>query len=264
MCLIVFSYKQHRNYDLIFAANRDENYNRPTRAAQFWGEHPTLLAGKDLKAGGTWMGITKQGRIAALTNYRDPKIKKENPPSRGQLVLDFLKANDTPTDYLRNIHPKANQYMGFNLLTGTMDKLGYYSNQQGNVHHLDSGLYGLSNHLLDTPWPKVERAKNNLQQLITDKQISEQALFDLLADNHQASDDELPDTGIPKNIEKKVSPIFIKSDDYGTRCSTIVLVDKNGNVTFNERRFKAGTMEVKDQNRYQFSIVPSSRSRAPG
>ncbi|TYP92177.1 putative conserved protein, contains NRDE domain [Fodinibius salinus] len=257
MCLIAFAYKQHPTYNLIFAANRDENYNRPTCAAQFWDDYPTLLAGKDLKAGGTWMGITKQGRFAALTNYRDPSIQKENPPSRGELALDFLKTSDTPMNYLRNIHSKANQYMGFNLLAGTIDQIGYYSNQQDNAHQLNSGLYGLSNHLLDTSWPKVNRAKENLRYLIKNKQISEQALFDLLADDQQAPDDKLPDTGISKEVEKQVSPVFIKSDNYGTRCSTVLLIDKDGVVTFTERRFQPGTLKVEDENQYRFSIDPN-------
>lgn len=254
MCLIVFSYQQHPKYDLIFAANRDEHYDRPTRHAQFWDDHPHILAGKDLKAGGTWMGITKQGAFSALTNFRNPAIRKPNPPSRGYLVLDYLKNNSTPASYLRTVDKKADRYMGFNLLTGTMDQLTYYSNQQNKIQLLDSGLYGLSNHFLDTPWPKVEWAKEGLEHLIREDSISEEALFELLANDREAPEEELPNTGIPPEVEKKVSPIFIKSNGYGTRCSTLLLVDKNGEVTFLERRFIAGTMDIEDENRYQFSI----------
>lgn len=254
MCLIVFSYKQHPKYNLIFAANRDENYERPTRKAQFWDDYPEILAGKDLKAGGTWMGITKEGDFAAITNFRDPAIQKSNPPSRGHLVLDFLKNDSDPVSYLQEVDQKAERYMGFNLLAGTVEQLGYYSNQATNIKLLDSGLYGLSNHLLDTPWPKIKWAKNGLTQIMQDDEISEEAIFGLLADDHEAPNEELPDTGIPKDIEKKVSPIFIKSDGYGTRCSTVLLIDTEGEVTFTERRFKAGTTEVVDENRYQFTI----------
>lgn len=254
MCLITFSYQQHPKYRLIFAANRDEKHERPTRQAKFWDNHPEILAGKDLKAGGTWMGITQYGSWAALTNFRNPSIRRDDPPSRGKLVLDYLKNGDRPEDYLRELHPKANQYMGFNLLVGSMDQLGYYSNQQNEIELLDSGLYGLSNHLLDTGWPKVQRAKEKLNELIKDESISEEALFDLLADDQEAPDSELPSTGIPKEIERKVSPIFIKSEDYGTRCSTVLLIDNEGQVTFTERRFKPGTLQVMDENRYQFTI----------
>ncbi len=256
MCLIVFAYKQHPEYDLIFAANRDESYERPTREACFWNSHPHILAGKDLQAGGTWMGITQQGAFAALTNYRDPSIKRENPPSRGQLVLNYLKRNGDSKSYLENIHKRADQYMGFNLLAGTNRRLAYYSNQQKEIKLLEPGLYGLSNHLLDTPWPKTERAKKQLEQIIQDETLSEKALFELLADDREAPDDKLPNTGIPKEAEKKISPIFIKTENYGTRCSTLLLIRKDGRVTFTERRFKAGGMTIKDENRYQFTIQP--------
>ena len=254
MCLITFSYQQHSRYPLIVAANRDENYDRPTRPVQFWDNQASLLAGKDLQAGGTWMGITEQGYWSALTNYRDPSIRRSNPPSRGNLPLQYLGNEQGPIEYLQALKETASQYMGFNLLVGSPDKLGYYSNQQDKVRELTPGVYGLSNSLLDTPWPKVERAKSHLQQLITDNQITEEALFNILLDDSEASDEQLPNTGIPKDIEKKVSPIFIKSDGYGTRCSTVLLVDQHGEVTFTERRFKSGTQRIVDENRYQFSI----------
>ncbi len=255
MCLIAFSYKQHPQYPLIFAANRDEHYERPSRAAQFWNGNANILAGKDLKAGGTWMGINKQGEFSAITNYRDPYIEKENPPSRGKLVLDFLQTDKSAQGYLPELQSRAEQYMGFNLLAGSLDQLGYYSNQQDNIHYLDSGLYGLSNHLLETPWPKVRLAKSKLQSLVNGNSISPEPLFNLLADDREAPAEELPDTGIPKDVEKKVSPIFIKSDGYGTRCSTVLLIDDHEEVTFAERRFKAGSMEIEEENRYKFSIT---------
>lgn len=254
MCLIAFSYKQHPKYDLVFAANRDENYDRPTRRAQFWDKHPHILAGKDLKAGGTWMGITKDGQFSATTNYRDTAIEKKEPPSRGHLVLDYLKSDGNPEQYLREVDQSAEQYMGFNLLAGTVDQLAYYSNQQREIQLLDSGLYALSNHLLDTPWPKVRWAKSELDKIIRQGIISEETLFDLLADDREAPESELPDTGIPNDIEKKVSPIFIKSDGYGTRCSTVLLIDKGGQVKFSERRFKPGTQDIVDENRYEFFV----------
>lgn len=254
MCLIVFSYKQHGDYPLIFAANRDEYYERPTREATFWDEHPNILAGKDLQAGGTWMGINTKGELSALTNYRDPSIQRTNPPSRGRLVLDFLKSEVDAPRYLREVDKQAQQYMGFNLLAGDLNRLAYYSNQHGKIQLLDSGLYGLSNHLLDTPWPKVQWAKEGLKNIIQKQSVSEEALFSLLASDRKASEEELPDTGIPKDIEKQVSPIFIKGEQYGTRCSTILLVDSEGEATFVERCFEPGTAEVRNQNRYTFTV----------
>jgi len=203
------------------------------------------------------MGITKAGKLAALTNYRDPSIKKEHSPSRGQLVLDYLKNGSDPVRFLKNVEAQAHKFMGFNLLAGTPQRLTYYSNQQNNVNLLEPGLYGLSNHLLDTPWPKVQRAKKSLHQIIQKGNITVASLFDLLTDETQAADDELPDTGIPKEIEKKVSPIFIKNDRYGTRSSTILLLDAEGNITFVERRYKDGTTEVIEENNYQFRIIDS-------
>ncbi|HEX6982914.1 MAG TPA: NRDE family protein [Balneolaceae bacterium] len=254
MCLLVFSYKQHPAYDLIIAANRDESYSRPTRAAQFWDDFPEVLAGKDLKAGGTWMGVTKEGAFSAITNFRDSRLQKENPPSRGHLVLDYLKHPVDSNTYLKEVDGKADQYLGFNLLAGTVNQLGYYSNQQKKIRQLEPGLYGLSNHLLDTPWPKVVTAKKSLEKAVRNESISEQALFELLANERQASETDLPDTGIPKELEKVVSPIFIKSGRYGTRCSTILLIDKNGKVVFEERRFKAGTLEIDEASRFEFEV----------
>lgn len=254
MCLIAFSYKQHPEYDLIFVANRDEFYERPTRKAQFWDEKPDILAGKDLKAGGTWMGITRSGHLSALTNYRDMENHSEKAPSRGQLVLDYLDKETDPHHYLQKIQPKADQFNGFNLLVGSVNQLMYYSNKTDTPQSLDSGLYGLSNHLLDTPWPKTEQSKQKLYQVIQQDEINLPALFKLLQNDQEAPDSELPNTGIPKELERAVSPIFIKTENYGTRCSTVLLVSKNGEVTFEERRYKTRSTEVKERNKYEFKI----------
>ena len=253
MCLIAFSYKSHPKYDLVFAANRDEFYQRPTRAAQFWDEHPHVLAGKDLKAGGTWMGVTKNGNLAALTNFRDPSIQKDNPPSRGHLVLDYLVKEPSPELYMEDIIPKADKYNGFNLLAGNINQLAYYSNQKESFEILESGIYGLSNHLLDTPWPKLERAKTEMKEINAQTAIDKEHLFRLLADEHKANEQELPDTGIPKEIEKAVSSIFIKTENYGSLCSTILLVDKEGNIDFTERRFEPGTKKITGEQHFQIS-----------
>ncbi len=254
MCLIVFSYKQHPDYEFIFAANRDEFYGRPTRKAKFWDEHPSVLAGKDLEAGGTWMGITKEGYFSAVTNYRDPDMVKDNPPSRGHLVLDYLKKEKDPKEYLEQVHQKADAYSGFNLLTGTIDKLMYYSNRQKDIARLEPGLYGLSNHLLDTPWPKVRQAKSDLDRLINEGEVEPSKLYSILTNDRVADDSELPDTGIPKEMERAISPAFIRTEKYGTRSSTVLLVDKNGQVTYEEQRYKDGTTETEEVNRYTFEL----------
>lgn len=257
MCLIVFAFKNHPEYDLIFAANRDEFYERPTREAQFWDDYPQLLAGKDLKSGGTWLGINRRGEFSALTNYRDPSIQREDPPSRGQIVLDFLTQKTNSKSFLKKLHQQSQAFMGFNVLAGSPDQLYHYSNQEKKVNRVEPGLHGLSNHLLNTPWPKVERAKSRLKQILSADEVNEEALFDLLQDDTEASADALPETGIPDELEKKVSPIFIKTDTYGTRSSTLLLIDKDGTVTFEERRYVPGTASVDQAKRYEFEISKS-------
>lgn len=254
MCLIVFAYKSHPRFDLIFAANRDEFYERPTRAAQFWDDHPDVLAGKDLSGGGTWMGINTQGHFAALTNYRDPSIERINPPSRGQIVLDYLTQNKPPAHFLDHLHSQSSPYMGFNVLTGTPDTLLHYSNISGDKTRVEPGIHGLSNHSLDTPWPKVERSKSELASLLRADSFSEDDLFAILKNDEPAPANKLPQTGIPAELEKQISPIFIKTDGYGTRSSTILLIDKQGNVTFEERRYNESTEAFEEPNRFEFTI----------
>jgi uncharacterized protein with NRDE domain len=254
MCLIVFAYKSHPRFNLILAANRDEQFDRPTREAQFWDGNPTVLAGKDLSAGGTWMGINKRGQFAALTNYRDPSISKRNPPSRGLIVRDYLMGEGDSAPFLKELNEKSDQYMGFNILVGSSDELFHYSNQEKKINIVEPGVHGLSNHLLDTPWPKVQRSKAALQTLLEEKELTVEALFEILLDEQPAPDEELPDTGIPHELEKRVSPIFLKTDGYGTRSSTVLLIDKKGNVTFEERRYKARKTVVKETNRFEFEV----------
>lgn len=254
MCLIVFNYKNHPKYDLIFAANRDEFYERPTRAAQFWDRYPHVLAGKDLSGGGTWMGINRSGQIASLTNFRDPSITRQNPPSRGNIVIDYLTQKKDSRSFLKNLHQQAQRYMGFNVIAGSMAGLYHYSNLEKTINKIEPGIHGLSNELLDTPWPKVERAKSGLETLIQQNNITKEYLFDLLADKKPADEEDLPDTGIPKELEKQVSPIFIQTEDYGTRSSTILLIEKDNTVTFMERRFKPGSKEIDETTQFKFQI----------
>jgi uncharacterized protein with NRDE domain len=241
MCLIVFANNVHKDYKLIFAANRDEFYDRPTEQAEFWSEHSDLLAGKDLQAGGTWMGITKQGRFAAITNFRDLKNHKTDAPSRGNLTIDFLVSNIHPEDYYNSLKSELKKFNGFNLILGTVKGLYYFSNKTDGIQKLEPGIHGISNAILDTPWPKVEKSKQHLQSLIQQDEIHPWELLDILKDTSQAKDENLPDTGVGLELERILSSVFIKSEKYGTRCSTIVMVDKDNNAKFVEKFFFDGT-----------------------
>ena len=235
MCLLLVSHNTHPEYPLIVAANRDEFYHRPTEKANFWKENPSVLAGRDKEAGGTWLGITKTGRFAAITNYRDMKAIKDNAPSRGALTLNFLISNLDPVKYGYALAEKADEYNGYNLLFSDMETFYYYSNQTKELRQLKPGVYGLSNHLLDTPWPKVIKSKEAFLKVTKDNNISLEALFDILSDDREAPDEELPETGLSIEMERAVSPVFIKSDMYGTRSSTVILVNSVNDALFVEK-----------------------------
>jgi len=245
MCLILLAVQKHPNYKLILAANRDEYYERHSEPPHFWEDAPHLLAGRDLVAGGTWLGITRNGRIAAVTNYRDPASVKPNAPSRGKLVSDFLASDLDPLSYLELIRPEKDRHNGFNLILGSLDRITWYSNRSGEATQLLPGVYGLSNHLLDTPWPKVVRSKAMFEEVLhTAGQISAESLFLLLKDQTMATDDRLPRTGVPTEWERILSPIFITSPTYGTRSSTVILIDKEDHVTFLDRTFNGSSDSV--------------------
>ncbi|MBW1819114.1 MAG: NRDE family protein [Deltaproteobacteria bacterium] len=240
MCLILLAHKIHPSYRLILAANRDEFYDRPTAPAAFREDAPDVLAGRDQRAGGTWLGITRTGRLAAITNYRDPASIKDHAPSRGELVSNFLLGTDPPKIYLRRLDGKADEYNGFNLILGDGQALYWYSGRAGEIRALEPGIYGLSNHLLDTPWPKVARGKEALRRLLAEQgSVSPEALFALLSDRSRPDDADLPDTGVGLELERLLSPLFITSPDYGTRSSTILTIDERERVHFSERTFNA-------------------------
>lgn len=245
MCLILFSYMNHSRYKLIMASNRDEFYERPTRQLSFWPENPDILAGRDERNLGTWLGVSRNGKIAAITNFRNLQAIKSDGPSRGLLVSDYLQGHSSPRDYLEAIKPNSKAYSGFNLLLGDRDGLFYYSNMGENVQVVESGIHGLCNAFLDTPWPKVERGKRFLADAIgRSDEVSVDDLFDLLSDTQHPPDHQLPDTGIELEWERLLSPLFIKSPIYGTRSSAIVLVDHDGRITFVERTHGSGKSET--------------------
>jgi len=242
MCLLLFAWKMRDDYPLIVAANRDEFYERPSTPADFWEDNPDILAGRDLKEGGAWLGMTKTGRIAALTNYRDPKAFRAEAPSRGELVSKYLKGTEDAESYLTALEKNASRYNGFNLIVGDRSDLYYFSNRAA-VKKLNAGIYGLSNSLLDVPWPKVQRGKEKFAPIISAKgKPSTERLFRLLDDRVVPSDDQLPDTGVGPEYERMLSPLFIQSSNYayGTRSSTVMILDQKGKATFSERVFDAG------------------------
>ncbi len=253
MCLINFHYNQHTNYKLIIAANRDEFYNRPTEQAHLWTDAPNIIAGRDLEKYGTWLGITKGGRFAALTNYRDPAHMVPNDNSRGALVSNYLTSSDTPEDYIKTIQKMKDYYNGFNLLLGNQDHLIYYNNIENKVQPVTKGTHSLSNHFLNTPWPKVETGKNSLKNYVTQQhKVDPEVLFDILKNDKMAKDEDLPCTGVDLSLERQLSPLFINMKDYGTRCSTVLLITKNNDVHFIERTYHQG--KYINEQEFKFKI----------
>ncbi len=240
MCLIFLSYKQNKEYPLIILANRDEFYKRPTLPANYWQENTNILAGKDLEGGGTWMGITKNGYMAMLTNYRDIANIKPNAPTRGKLVSDYLQGEFNPKEYLLALSKTGNRYNGYSLIVGSFNDPWYYSNYGNKIAQLGTGLYGLSNALLNSNWPKVETGKAALTPLLSQSSLDKEALFEAMANQQIANDNMLPKTGLSLEKERALSSRFINVEGYGTRCTTLIMVDKMGNVNFTERQYEDG------------------------
>jgi uncharacterized protein with NRDE domain len=238
MCVIFFAYQKHPEYPLILLANRDEFYERPTAEARFWEDAPQIFAGRDLVHGGSWLGITKTGRFAAVTNYRDPSAERGK-FSRGELVGDFLKNAEPVENYLRKIQNRAAKFSGFNLLVGDLNEhsqtVGYYSNREDKIKILGPGIYGLSNHLLDTPWRKVRKGKTELAAALENGETRAAGFFEILSDRTFDGDEDLPDTGIGFEREKLLSAIFIETPVYGTRSSSLVLVKNDYEISLEER-----------------------------
>lgn len=239
MCLILFAYKKHPKYKLILAANRDEFFERPTASAHFWDDTPEIFAGRDLALNGTWLGITKSGRFACVTNYRNPNQTKGK-ISRGALVSNFLRGNNSVLNYLDKVESEAENYTGFNLLVGDFrngkDELAYFSNRGDGIKTLDAGVYGLSNELLDSPWQKVVRGKKNLEKVISAPVLTD-LLFEILQDRTFANDADLPDTGVGIEKERILSPCFIETPIYGTRSSSVVMIGNDNSIEFSEQSY---------------------------
>jgi uncharacterized protein with NRDE domain len=239
MCLIAIDWKTNPHWPLVLIGNRDEFHARPTDPATFWTEAPAIIAGRDLTAGGTWLGVHANGRFAAVTNYREKVEPPPNARSRGHLVGDFLRGAATPAAFMANIAADANRYAGFNLFTGDRDTLMYFCNRNRRApRRLEAGRYALGNATLDTPWPKVERMREAFaNELGAHPKPGFERLLTLLRDQAGASDAELPDTGLARERERLLSAPFVVSPSYGTRASSVLTKDDRGRVTFVERGF---------------------------
>ncbi len=254
MCLILFAFRHHPSYPLIVAANRDEFLERPTAAASFWDTDPPILAGRDLLCGGAWFGVSRQGGFAAVVNFRDPDSRKTDAPSRGTLVPEFLLGRSPCEVFLNNLRAKGNLYSGFSLLFGDTGQLFCYSNQGETTPLVQPGIHGLSNHLLDTPWPKVVRGKDRLEQLLSDdREPDVEELLDILTDRSFPEDHLLPDTGIGLEKERLLAPIFISGKGYGTRSSTVLIMGLDGTISFTERTWR-GTQDYGTTVTHRFHI----------
>ena len=255
MCILFIANKQRQDTPFILAANRDEFHARPTAPSAFWERHPNVLGGIDLEALGTWMGVTRNGRIAALTNIRAPQTTLPDALSRGDVVKDWLINNDlTHGEYAHRLSSSRFQYNGYNLVFGTINDLAVYNNHLNRMDTIDDGVYGLSNADLNTPWPKVSRGIAALSDYVCQADtIDNEALFALLRDQKKANDDILPTTGVPLEWERALSSIFIVMPTYGTRTSTIVTVDANNTLYWEERTFNPQGETINTQS-FHFSL----------
>jgi len=257
MCLVLVVWRVHALYPCLIAANRDEFHARPAAPAHWWPqpsqqpespqrsrESQQILAGRDLSAGGTWLGLTRSGRFAALTNYRDPAQARKNAPSRGALVTSILESTASTPEVLTHLAQVGTVYNGFNIIFSDGAQLGIYESMRGVGRELGPGIYGLSNHLLDTPWPKVTNAKNQLEATLLDMTDDTRPILALLRDDRAAPDEHLPRTGVSLEWERLLSSAFVRAPDYGTRCSTIIRIDRHKSACFDEWSWDVKGAEV--------------------
>ena len=261
MCLVVVAWKARDDLPLIVAANRDEWRDRPSEPAHWWNEIPEVLAGRDLKAGGTWMGVTRAGRFAAITNFRDPSERRTTARSRGELVIEFLAGTATPRSFLEDVAARASRYNGFNLFAGDGRELWYFSSREARARPVEPGVHGLSNHVLDEPWPKVVRGRAAMERALGDRDPAPR-LFDLLSDPHGAPDEALPSTGVGLEWERRLAAPLIAGDDYGTRCSSVLAFLDRGGAAFEERTRDA-TGGVTGIVHFDFAFATSAASSSP-
>ncbi|MFK7766773.1 MAG: NRDE family protein [Mariniblastus sp.] len=253
MCLIAFAHQTHPQYRLVLVANRDEFYDRESSAMHWWPDDDSILAGRDEVAKGTWLGMNRSGKWSAVTNFRGPSPagsfeNPANPISRGDLVKNYLAGDDSAQQYREKIKTKLEKFSGFNLLIGDRENVFWISNRNQLTGKLDDGplapgLYGLSNHLLDTDWPKLTLAKQRLEDRML-KFDSSVELIDTLQDQTRPSDDRLPDTGVGLEKERLLSSMFIESKpfNYGTRCSTVLTISNDNEISVFEKTYPSNTI----------------------
>lgn len=264
MCLILLGWKVHPDWRLAVAANRDEFRERPAAPLGWWADAPDVLAGRDLRGGGTWMGVDRSGRFAALTNYRDPAAVRPDAPSRGELVSGFLTSRTPIAEWMDTTARNADAYNGFNLLAADGEELWYFGNRtEDGPRRLSPGIYGLSNRFLDTPWPKVERSRAAFRAAISEGRADPEALFRLLADRRRPPDAELPDTGVGLEFERLLSSPFIVGADYGTRASSVVRIRRDGTGEFLEREFRPENGNIRIAETRRMEIRPAESPRNP-
>lgn len=254
MCLILLAYDCHPRYKLVVTTNRDEYYSRPTQSARFWPENPAILAGKDLIKDGTWTGITTTGRFAAVTVYREVSNYPAHLPSRGLLAANYLASHEAPEVYLDRLVNESADYKGYSLLVGTFDALFYLSNRENTVRKLAKGLHGLSNNLLDVPWPKVSKGIKSLADCLQQEEIKVEHLFAIMANRECPDDRDLPDTGVGLERERMLGAACIVSPNYGTRATTVILVDRNNNVEFWERSLELAPSGTWHEVHYEVQV----------
>ncbi len=235
MCLILFAYRRSADFPLILIANRDEYYARPSRDAHWWDD-AEIFAGRDLEAGGTWLGVNRRGRFAAVTNVRETGGLPPGRRSRGELTRDFLAGSKTAEIYLAEVASRAQEYSGFNLLLGDADALWFYSNRDDGPRRIDPGVYGISNGRFDEPWPKLSSGKAELEALL-DEPPSAERLMSILTDHNIAADHDLPQTGVSLQFERLLSSRFIRSPDYGTRACSLLVYNGTSRIEFIEQNY---------------------------
>ncbi|NND71750.1 MAG: NRDE family protein [Rhodothermales bacterium] len=238
MCVAVIAFHAVPGHPLVIVSNRDEFHGRESARAHVWDDDPTVIAGRDLEKGGTWLGTTVTGRVALITNYReldDTEYRK----SRGHLVSDFLMSSHSASDYAEKSFDHGSDYAGYNLLLFDGESLAYVSNRSTKIEYPDQGVYGLSNHLLETPWPKVLRSKTAVSKYLEDNQaLPVEDLIGTMRDTTIAPDEKLPSTGVPIELERALSSVFISGDRYGTRCTTVVSIGNEGQISLTEQTYR--------------------------
>ena len=258
MCLIVVAWQAREDLPLVVAANRDEWRDRAAEPADWWRSYPDVLAGRDLQAGGTWLGVTRGARFAAVTNFRDPAERRTTARSRGSLVMDFLLGTDTPARFLANLSARSHDYNGFNLILGDGATLFYYGSREDIARPIEPGVHALSNHLLDEPWPKVVKGRLAMEEALAERDPTPR-LFELLSDTGGAPDAELPRTGVGIEWERRLAAALITGADYGTRCSTVLTMTRDAAIAVEERTRKPdGSVAGIARHNFRAAVAPAA------